>query len=73
MSCLSPPNLQNYLEEAMRNTPKGRCFVRPSGTEDYVRVYAEAETQRDADKLALACIMAIQINVGVVGEVPTHF
>jgi phosphoacetylglucosamine mutase len=27
-------------------------FVRPSGTEDIVRVYAEAETQVDADKLA---------------------
>eukprot|EP00965_Chrysotila_dentata_P097920 3237422-Pleurochrysis_carterae.AAC.1 len=26
----------------------GRCFVRPSGTEDVVRVYAEAETQARA-------------------------
>ncbi|CAN0126952.1 unnamed protein product, partial [Heterosigma akashiwo] len=34
--------------------PRGRCFVRPSGTENVVRVYAEAETQRAADALALA-------------------
>ncbi len=27
-------------------------FLRPSGTEDIVRVYAEAATQVDADQLA---------------------
>lgn len=32
--------------------PQGRCFVRPSGTEDVVRVYAEASTQEAADTLA---------------------
>jgi phosphoacetylglucosamine mutase len=30
----------------------GRAFVRPSGTEDIVRVYAEAETQDAANSLA---------------------
>ena len=30
----------------------GRSFVRPSGTEDVVRVYAEAQTQQQADDLA---------------------
>lgn len=30
----------------------GRAFVRPSGTEDVVRVYAEAATQQAADDLA---------------------
>ena len=30
----------------------GRAFVRPSGTEDVVRVYAEAQTQQAADTLA---------------------
>lgn len=29
-----------------------RSFVRPSGTEDVVRVYAEAATQDEADQLA---------------------
>ena len=31
---------------------QGRSFVRPSGTEDVVRVYAEASTQEEADGLA---------------------
>ena len=31
---------------------KGRCFIRPSGTEDVIRVYAEASTQEAADSLA---------------------
>ena len=30
----------------------GRAFVRPSGTEDVVRVYAEAASGADADALA---------------------
>ena len=32
--------------------PRGRCFIRPSGTEDVVRVYAEASRQQAADDLA---------------------
>lgn len=32
--------------------PRGRCFIRPSGTEDVIRVYAEASTQNAADSLA---------------------
>ena len=32
--------------------PKGRCFIRPSGTEDVIRVYAEASAQDAADSLA---------------------
>lgn len=32
----------------------GRSFVRPSGTEDCVRVYAEAATTHDAERLVHA-------------------
>ena len=28
-----------------------RCFIRPSGTEEVVRVYAEASTQTEVDAL----------------------
>ncbi|KAG5183674.1 putative phosphoacetylglucosamine mutase [Tribonema minus] len=42
--------------EAHALDPRGRCFVRPSGTEDAVRVYAEAATQGEADALALAAL-----------------
>lgn len=31
---------------------RGRCFIRPSGTEDVIRVYAEASSQDAADNLA---------------------
>ena len=73
MRAESPPALQAELQAAMRATPRGRCFVRPSGTEDYVRVYAEAETQAGADALAFACIQAIHNHVGVLGELPSVF
>ena len=49
---LRPAALAAKLETAMSAVPLGRCFVRPSGTEDVVRVYAEAETQAAADELA---------------------
>lgn len=47
-----PPHLQAEIDRLIAATPKGRAFVRPSGTEDVVRVYAEAETREDCDKLA---------------------
>ena len=36
----------------MRNYVKGRAFARPSGTEDVVRVYAEAYSRPEVEKLA---------------------
>jgi phosphoacetylglucosamine mutase len=50
--CISPVELQSELQEAMAQFPKSRCFVRPSGTENVVRIYAEALTAYDADALA---------------------
>lgn len=46
---LIKPFLSNYI--AAKYT-KGRCFIRPSGTEDVIRVYAEASTQEAVDTLA---------------------
>ncbi len=43
--CTSPEGLQTEIDKLVSQTPRGRAFVRPSGTEDVVRVYAEAETQ----------------------------
>jgi phosphoacetylglucosamine mutase len=70
---LQPEQLQRDLEEAMASIPLGRCFVRPSGTEDYVRVYAEAQTQEHADNLARLCVKAIDTHVGITGEIPLSF
>lgn len=46
-------------------------IVRPSGTEDVVRVYAEADTQTNADKLALEVAMAVFRLAGGVGSTPS--
>lgn len=56
---LSPLELQDRLDQAMVAYSFGRCFVRPSGTEDVVRVYAEAASQEQADELAKLCIEII--------------
>ncbi|GJR76417.1 putative reverse transcriptase domain-containing protein [Tanacetum coccineum] len=47
-----PTGLQEAITALTVKYPQGRCFVRPSGTEDVVRVYAEANTQEAADELA---------------------
>jgi phosphoacetylglucosamine mutase len=46
---VSPPGLQVKIEELVRRYEGGRSFVRPSGTEDVVRVYAEAVVKPQAD------------------------
>jgi phosphoacetylglucosamine mutase len=75
----SPAALQKALQSAMdamaleENTssgPKPRCFVRPSGTEDAVRVYAEANSQSGADRLASEAMMLIYKLCGGVGAPP---
>lgn len=49
----SPPGLQARIDEACKKVDLGRSFVRPSGTEDCVRVYAEAASTSAADGLAV--------------------
>ncbi|KDE05734.1 phosphoacetylglucosamine mutase [Microbotryum lychnidis-dioicae p1A1 Lamole] len=51
---VKPEGLQAKVDEVVGKVEKGRSFVRPSGTEDCVRVYAEAKTRKDADDLAQA-------------------
>nr|XP_039270850.1 phosphoacetylglucosamine mutase-like [Styela clava] len=48
----NPEGLQALIDDVVSKYPNGRSFVRPSGTEDVVRVYAESDTQENADKLA---------------------
>ncbi|KAK8648352.1 hypothetical protein V6N13_129106 [Hibiscus sabdariffa] len=49
---VSPPGIQEAIDAETAKRLKGRCFIRPSGTEDVIRVYAEASTQEAADSLA---------------------
>lgn len=48
----APAGLQEKIDQVVAKYKDGRSFVRPSGTEDVVRVYAEAETRDSADRLA---------------------
>jgi phosphoacetylglucosamine mutase len=47
---INPP-IQLDIDKLVENTTNGRSFVRPSGTEDAVRVYAEAATKEECEKL----------------------
>ncbi|XP_010420545.1 PREDICTED: phosphoacetylglucosamine mutase-like [Camelina sativa] len=49
---LRPLGIQDAINSEIKNYSRGRAFIRPSGTEDVVRVYAEASTQEAADSLA---------------------
>jgi len=49
---VSPKGLQSKIDDLVRRYDGGRSFVRPSGTEDVVRVYAEAAIKSQADELA---------------------
>jgi phosphoacetylglucosamine mutase len=51
---VAPSTLQTELDIAMQAVTQGRCFVRPSGTEDVVRIYAEAASVEEVDKLIQA-------------------
>lgn len=71
--CVQPPELQSALDALMasENVRMGRCFVRPSGTEDVVRVYAEAATEEMANRLALQTAQAVHTFAGGTGAMPT--
>ncbi len=67
----APEALQLELDQLAARFARGRCFVRPSGTEDVVRVYAEAATQADANELALLVAQTTWRLAGGVGDMPT--
>ncbi|CAF4810244.1 unnamed protein product [Pieris macdunnoughi] len=69
--CTSPESLQERVDALVSTYTCGRAFVRPSGTEDIVRVYAEADTQESADKLAAEVSQAVYDLAGGVGDRPT--
>lgn len=51
--CQKPEGLQKLIDDTVGEFGSGsRCFVRPSGTEDIVRIYAEANSQCSAGKIA---------------------
>ncbi|XP_062130496.1 phosphoacetylglucosamine mutase [Drosophila sulfurigaster albostrigata] len=65
--CVEPQGLQEEINKVVANYKRGRSFVRPSGTEDVVRVYAEAATKEDVQQLAYEVGRLVQRLAGGVG------
>lgn len=68
--CVTPLGLQDEIDKVVANYKRGRAFVRPSGTEDVVRVYAEASTKEDVDNLAYQVSKLVYKMAGGVGPEP---
>jgi phosphoacetylglucosamine mutase len=49
---VKPDGVQARIDQEVQKVRQGRSFARASGTEDAVRVYAEAATKAEADDLA---------------------
>ena len=67
---VEPMGLQPVIDEHVKPVDMGRAFVRPSGTEDVVRIYAEASTQEACDRLAYTLAGEIYDRAGGVGDRP---
>jgi phosphoacetylglucosamine mutase len=48
----SPIVMQENIDEIVLKYYSGRAFIRPSGTEDVLRIYAEAKTIEEANDIA---------------------
>lgn len=48
---LEPESLQHAIDSIVNEVcpSQGRCFVRPSGTEEVVRIYAEASIEEEVN------------------------
>jgi phosphoacetylglucosamine mutase len=60
MRVVQPAALQERLDAAMAGVEQGRCFIRPSGTEDVVRIYAEASGAEGIATLVADATRAIE-------------
>ncbi|MCD7448819.1 hypothetical protein HAX54_046665 [Datura stramonium] len=61
---VQPIGIQEAINAEIAKYPRGRCFIRPSGTEDVIRVYAEATTQDAADALAASVAKLVDQHLG---------
>lgn len=68
--CLEPVSVQPALEKLMASTDQGRAFIRPSGTENVVRIYAEASTRAAADQLASQTAQLVHEHCYGIGPLP---
>ncbi|KAI5168336.1 phosphoacetylglucosamine mutase [Pancytospora epiphaga] len=63
------PDIQREIDQVVKSF-KGRGFVRPSGTEDLVRVFAECSQETQCDKLALNIAQIVYDRCDGVGPYP---
>ena len=74
---MSPQDIQVFIDglvmtmRDIHNDSRCRAFVRPSGTENVLRVYAEAPTDALVDNLALTIAQHIFDNYGGIGDRPS--
>ena len=66
----APEGLQEEIDKLVAGYKRARSFVRPSGTEDVVRVYAEADTREAVDSLAREVSQIVYDLAGGIGERP---
>lgn len=57
---IAPAALQAVINQAANKVTNGRCFVRPSGTEDVVRIYVEAASEDEVEQVLAEVKGAIQ-------------
>ncbi|KAI8365317.1 uncharacterized protein BYT42DRAFT_589518 [Radiomyces spectabilis] len=67
---VEPAGLQAEIDANVAKYSNGRSFVRASGTEDAVRVYAEAATRSETDELAYKIAQIVYDRAGGVGARP---
>ena len=56
---VQPQTLQTFIDEVNKSVNEGFSFVRPSGTEDVLRLYTEAKTTKEVDRIANTIIVEI--------------
>ncbi|KAH3687975.1 hypothetical protein WICPIJ_001037 [Wickerhamomyces pijperi] len=61
----SPKGLQLQIDDAVSKYNGGRSFVRASGTEDAVRVYAEAASKSECEELSKEVCELVKSSVGL--------
>ena len=49
---IEPEDLQNDIDKILKKMPGSRGFVRPSGTEDILRLYVESTNHKEVDVVA---------------------
>ncbi|GAQ90768.1 phosphoacetylglucosamine mutase [Klebsormidium nitens] len=67
---VTPAGLQDAIDACVAGVSQGRAFVRPSGTENVVRVYAEAAMREQAASLANEVARIVHRLAGGLGTSP---